>query len=562
MVLEYKGEEFLTDNDLQIVSLGRYPEIIIEDSELREKFLEEYVRNFLGGDEIISHRQLLVAKGMKFDKLEEEILSNIKDPDKPKLRQYVADKIATSIARGHSMGGLSGVVLGIHGTKMIDSGLTGLVASRSLVTSGRRRTVKESDLVVPESISQREELLKEYLEISKTAFTEAGAFKEKFGKLDSVEAFNKALPYNNPADLLIALPLDTMATLAFEVRRDNHNPKGPFLPREIHELVKRFPEITEENGMGEMYRQRIQVPRGTYLHYNVFKDPDAPNYANELALEFKFPDQPVLVSDHKDRTYGFIEGIYQLKGIFQQAREETDPERLVELANRAMDASQELTREYNEAIGATILDPLSFRVWSEQKRHATLRQNVESIYTAAKRATEIIKKFWPKIEDSYNGTRDKDSLPISELEKAIVIDKRLKQNPELLIPYVYHSGRQLMFFDKLVREGIPMRDAAFMIPRDVVTYNLEHYDLINLIDLELPLRLCRTCEPERHSTSWKKRKLLARAFPDLVDLLQPKCSVGVCNEANYCAHINRFREYDQDLHTQAKEAMLRRTREN
>ena len=51
------------------------------------------------------------------------------------------------------MGGLSGVVLGLHGTKMIDSGLTGLVASRSLVTSGRRRDVKVDDIVVPENIA-------------------------------------------------------------------------------------------------------------------------------------------------------------------------------------------------------------------------------------------------------------------------------------------------------------------------------------------------------------------------------------------------------------------------
>ena len=38
----------------------------------------------------------------------------------------------SGIGRGHSLGGLTGVVLGIHGTKMIDSGLTGLVFSRFL----------------------------------------------------------------------------------------------------------------------------------------------------------------------------------------------------------------------------------------------------------------------------------------------------------------------------------------------------------------------------------------------------------------------------------------------
>jgi len=193
------------------------------------------------------------------------------------------------------MGGLSGVVLGLNGTKMIDSGLTGLVSSRSLVTSGRRRDIKVEDIVVPESIAKRKELLNEYLEISRDAFKESNDFKERFGKSQGIETFNKALPYNNPADLFIVLPLDTMATLAFEVKQDKLNPNGPFLPREIYTLVEKFPEIAEENGIGTMYKQRIQVPRDTYFHYNVFKDPDFPNYPLELMevilglLPFKKP---------------------------------------------------------------------------------------------------------------------------------------------------------------------------------------------------------------------------------------------------------------------------------
>ncbi len=557
MVFEYKGQKFLTDNDLEVVNLGRFPEIIIQNKELKEIFEKGYERNLLGGDEIISYRQSLVAKGMQFDKLEEEILKDIKDSEKPDIKEIVFDKTATGIGSGHSMGGLSGITFGLHGTKMIDSGLTGLVASRSLVTSGRRREVAEEDIVIPESITKRENLLKEYLEISRAAFKESKDFKTKFGRLSGIEAFNKALSYNNPADLFIGLPLDTMATLAFEVKQDQLNPKGPFLPREIHTLVKQFPEIAEENGIGTMYKQRIQVPRDTYFHYNVFKDPNFPNYPSELVRKLGMPSKPQLIDSHIDLTDGFKEGLNNLKKIFEQTKKIKEPEELAEAAIKCMLSTRELTEEYNEAVRVKILDNLSFRVWSEQKRHATLRQNVESIYSAAKNASEKMKELWPGIERAYNKT---GYFEIPELEKIVVIEKKLKKNHELLIPYAYHTGKQLMFFDKLTKEDVPLRDAVYVIPRNIKTKNIENYDLKNLIDLELPLRLCTACEPERYATSWQKRELIAEAIPELEYFLQPKCNVGFCTEANYCKHITDLREYNPDLHKKTKQAMLNKAR--
>lgn len=555
-MFEYKGQKFMTDNDLQVINLGKWPEIPIENPELLQLFQKEYGRNFLGGDEIISFRQALVARGMDFSGLENEILKKAQETGKP-IKEIVFDKTATGIGRGHSMGGLSGVVLGLHGTKMIDSGLTGLVASRSLVTSGRRRDVKVDDIVVPESIAKRAELLNEYLEISKDAFKESKEFKEKFGRLQGIESFNKSLPYNNPADLFIVLPLDTMATLAFEVKQDQSNPNGPFLPREIYTLVEKFPEIAEENGIGTMYKQRINVPRDGYFHYNVFKDPNAPNYPSDLAKKFSVSTRAQLIDSHVDMTKGFRKGLKNLKSIFEHARKITNPEELSEASMKCMLATRDLAGEYNEAIRVTLLDTLSFRVWSEQKRHSTLRQNVESIYSAAQRTSKEMKKFWPQIESAYKGKSNKN-LPVDKLDEIMIIDKKLKKNPELIVPYAYHTGRQLMFFDKMLKEGVQLRDAAYMIPRNTRTKNLENYDLVNLIALELPLRLCKECEPERYETSWKKRNLIAKAIPSIKEFLQPKCSVGYCTERNYCKHITALRSYDDALHKETKKVMLKK----
>jgi len=558
MVLEYEGGRFLTDNDLEVKTIGRWPEIAVDNPELLGIFQEQYGRDFLGGDEIISFSQQLVSSGMSFSELQKKILETAEKEGKS-IRDIVFNKTATGIGRGHSLGGLSGVVLGLHGTKMIDSGLTGLVSSRSLVTSGRRREVKEEDIVVPESIAKREYLLKEYLEITRAAFNESANFKEKFGKRGGIEAFNKALSYNNPADLILVLPLDTMATLAFEVKQDQLNSNGQFLPREIHKLVEMFPDIAEENGIGVMYKQRIQVPRDGYFHHNVFKDPSQPNRALEKGLELGMPINPKIIYSNLDLTEGFEKGLENLYKIFAEARKITDPEKLEEAALVCMLATRGLVGEYNEAAQISIADSLSFRVWSEQKRHATLRQNVESIYSAGSRTAKEMKKFFPQIETAYkNGNVD---LPIEEIEKIIEIDNRLKKDPELLIPYLYHSGKQLMFFSKLVREGIPLRDASYVTPRNTRTRNLEHYDLINMIDLEFPLRLCSTCEPERYKTSWQKRGLIAKAFHPLRYLLHPKCIVGYCTEKDPCNHIDVLRGgYTPDLHKATKQIMLDKAR--
>jgi len=554
MTFEYKGEVFLTDNDLKVTCLGRYPSIPIQDTKLKNYFKEKYGRDFLGGDEIISHRQALVAKEMDFEGLEEEFIGYIKKGQD--IKKAVFDKIATGIGRGHSMGGLVGISLGLSGTKMIDSGLTGLTMSRSITTSGRRRQIKESDIVVPETIAKRDGLLDKYLEIAKSAFAESKKFEEKFGKRGGVESFNKALPYNNPGDLFIDLPLDTMATLHFEVESDNSNSKGPFLPREVHSLVELFPEIAEKNGIGIMYQQRIKVPRGTYFHYNVFKDPTHPNHVIDLVAENGgIPLNPVLLSSKIDFSPSLFWGIKNLEKILIETRKIKDPAELATAAKICSQTASELSSEYNQAVSATILDSLSFRVWSEQKRHATLRQDVESIYSAAFRALKILKPLWQQIVPAYHG-ENIENLRLEEIEKAIVIDPRLKKNSELVPPYIYHSTKSLLFFDELIKKGIPIRDAAFLIPRNTRTINLEQYDFTNLISLELPLRLCETCEPERYKNSWEKRELIANAIPEIAGLLQPKCGVGFCTEGNFCHHIKDLREYNQELHENTKREML------
>ncbi len=552
----YKGKKFLTDDELKVSVLGVWPRVGIKNPELKQYFQEYFGRDFLGGDELVSYAQSLVSGGMSFDSLEEEILADSKNPEQ-ELRETIFKKTATGIGRGHSLGGLAGVVLGLNGTKMIDSGLTGFVASRSLATSSRRRETTTEEIVIPTVLFDREDLLDKYLEISRDVFKAAADFKEKFGNLKGVETFNKVIPYNNPADLFIVLPLDTLATLAFEVRQDNLNPFSKYVPRELHYLSKTLEELTERTGMGIMHRQRTQVPRDTYLHYTVFKDPNLPNYAFDLARMNGMPVEPLIHKSEFDESGGLWIGLREMEERLERTRKISNPQELAEASMENMLRMRKLVNEYNDAVRVQIVDSLSWRVWSEQKRHATLKQNVESVYSAAERAYRTIKNFWPMIEQNQKERKVLSEVP-KEINEAIVIDERLKKQPELLTSYVYHTARQLMFYGEMVKEGFDARDALYIVPKNIRLRTSENYDLANLIDLELPLRLCSTCEPERYATSWKKRGVIADALPKLKYFLEPKCNIGYCTEGKPCKHIMDMRQYDNELHKQVKQEMLRK----
>ncbi|HUW43414.1 MAG TPA: hypothetical protein VMV95_00415 [Bacillota bacterium] len=566
MGFQYQGKNFMTDDDLKVDILSFWPRVEIQDSKLKEAFLRkdseenlDYERNFLGGDEIIAYFQSLVSHGMDFSALEEEIQKDMQDSEKS-LKEIVYKKTATGIGRGHSLGGLSGVVLGIHGTKMIDSGLTGLVASRSLVTSSRRRETTSEDIVVPKALTSEPELLEEYLKISREVFNLAGEFKEKFKTLGGIETFNKLIPYNNPADLFIVLPLDTLATLAFEVMHDKRNPNGNFVPREIHNLVDKFPNITKEVGLNTMYEQRVRVPRDTYLHYTVFKDPSLRNEALEGAEKRGMPLKPVIIDSFANFTPSALLELKRLRMLAEKNMKIQEPAELVDAAMGYMLAMRAFVGENNESVRVKVLDSLSWRVWSEQKRHATLRQSVESVYSAAERSAKGIGRFSPDIHQAFEMQLPFNigSEIIKEIEKSIIIDERLKKQPELLTPYLYYTSKQLGLFRKMLEAGIEPRDALYIVPKNIRLRTLENYDLINLTNLELPLRLCNTCEPERKATSWEKRELIAKEIPELDYFLFPKCGVGFCTEGKYCGHLTGNRQYSKEFHEAVKEEMLGR----
>ncbi|HOO38589.1 MAG TPA: hypothetical protein PLV78_09775 [Deltaproteobacteria bacterium] len=538
MAYEVNGKTYLEPQDLKVKLLDFLPSVPTQNSAV----ISELGRKFLGPDEVVALIQVAVARSVDYQSDLEEELLKIHDSGK-NIPETIFKKNLSGIGRGHSLDGLPVIALGVNGTKMIDSALTGVVYSRSLVTSGRRRETKPLELVVPRSISADTELFEEYRTISEELFAFSDQIKTRYTKkFDAIQALNKLKPYNDPADLFYVLPLSSLVNLAVRVEEERRN-NTAYLPEECAFFIDALEAMIDEIGMGQIYRMRKAVPRETYLHYTIFRKPTG-DYAADKHEEYGNPVDPKVVGMMNDLPAGIADELKVIEEGFKACRDYKDAADLYLRACRNQEILSSFCRRYNEALNIKTISTLSWRVWSEQKRHGTLSQHVESIYTAADRAYKMVKEIWPAIEAGQDIAK---ILPLAE--KAFVISDDLKNEKEILQGYIYHTARQIMFYGKLIENNIPTRDALYSVPRNIRLRTLESYDLINAISLELPLRLCTECEPERRITSEKKAESLKQHLPDLAFLFEPKCSLGYCTEGKFCANIMHLNpNYTMDTH--------------
>jgi len=278
-----------------------------------------------------------------------------------------------------------------------------MVYSRSLVTSGRRRETTPLELVVPRSIREDAALFEEYRRISEDLAAFAAGIKTRFSKkLDAIQALNKLKPYNDPADLFFVLPLSSLVNLAMQVEEERLC-GTQYLPEECAFFVEAVEDILDGIGMGQLYRMRKAVPRETYLHYSLFRAPE-PDYASERHRAFGNPLVPQVASVMDDLPLSARAELAALKGQLEGLKDFADADDLYRRTCRNKEQLSRLCRRYNEALRVQTISSLSWRVWSEQKRHGTLAQHVESIYAAASRACELVCEIWPAA--SRAGLRD------------------------------------------------------------------------------------------------------------------------------------------------------------
>ncbi|MGB9708303.1 MAG: FAD-dependent thymidylate synthase [Candidatus Pacearchaeota archaeon] len=524
---------------LKVRLLGYWPRYENKNSALKFN-----LGDFLGADAIVSFLQKAVSQSVSFSEgLETEVRRTF---EKGELEDAIKKKLASSVLRGHSLDGTAGIVLGIEGSKFIDSALTGLVNSRSFTTSGRRALIE--DILVPNVLEKPgNEMLKErYIETSHKSLQTYKKIFEAFGEKQGPQIASKMMAYNSSGNLYIVLPVSAIITLSNELEHQK-NEGETFFPREIENLVDIIEkEIVKEAGMKRIYDARKAALRDTYLHWNVFKAPKI-NFANMAANAFYYPKDPKIIYCHiSDNS---LKGhIQNLKNKLESTYSLKDPEKIERAARENLLVFHEMVDMYNDAVSVQTISSLSFRVWGEQKRHATLKQCVESVYLAAERA--------------YNVT----SLAVSnaeslkrQLEQVIMIPPPLKQQgqEELLKEYLKASAEQIMLMRYLTENGIERKDAIYILPRCIRLRTVETYDLYNLTLGELSLRLCTTCEPERLATSEIKEGLIKEKLPELSPIIGPKCILGYCSEPTHCSKILKFNpDYSKEIHQEIRNILM------
>ncbi len=521
---------------LKVRLLGYWPRYEIKDAELREKLGTD----FLGADTIVAFLQKAVSQPVSFSEgLETEVKNAL---EKGELDDITLKKICSSVLRGHSLDGTAGIVLGVEGSKFIDPALTGLVNARSFTTSGRRALIE--DIIVPQVLNKagNEALKDEYLATAQESLRVYRKIFEAFGEKQGPQIASKMMAYNSSGNLYIVLPISAIVTLSNELEHQKQEGEI-FFPREIENLVDIIEkEVVKEAGMKRIYDARKAALRDTYLHWNVFKSPKE-NFATELAQEHGNLTVPIVISDKITKTEGFMKSIAELEKMLKETYSLTNPEEIVKRARLNLLAFRDLVERYNDSVHLQTISSLSWRVWGEQKRHSTLKQGVESIYSAAENAQDITNYFRFK-------SRRLDEI-VERMEQAIMIPPPLKQQgrEELLRDYISASAGQIMLMSHLTYKGIERRDAIYILPRNVRLRTVETYDLYNLTSGELSLRLCTTCEPERLATTELKAMQIQEHLPDLKNLMGSKCILGCCTEPNYCQKITHFNpNYNKEIH--------------
>jgi hypothetical protein len=108
MSFQYNGQIYLSDDDLNIKLLGFWPKIEVHDSDLKEVLKNDLGLDFISGDIMIAYIQELFQAQLIL--IKNFLMILIRYSDGGKIIKNNIQKTATGIGRGHSLGGLSGIV--------------------------------------------------------------------------------------------------------------------------------------------------------------------------------------------------------------------------------------------------------------------------------------------------------------------------------------------------------------------------------------------------------------------------------------------------------------------
>jgi len=504
----------------------------------------------LNPQEIVSLSALLTFKGKSIKQLFKDIQKK-----EGKIDQKIIKILQKSSLRGHaSIATTPGLCLAYESSKFLDSALTGIVFSSSLVASGRRTDTTEKDVVFPQKIFSNKKARKIYKEVSGKIIKNYNFFLSENLPKDEV---SKVLQYGIYGTGIIQLPVESVVAL----KREYELEIG-WMPEEIGMLLKKIEKETKKMGVNWLFATRQAAPRNFYPYPNIFKDPKNSNIVRELKNKIKVPEGTKIISTDILITPDLKKRLNKLQKITRETFSS-----LKKIKNNwpnLLNLRQEILRDHNGALRFKVLSVIPWRIWGEKKRHRTVPQTIESIYFCVDRAGKKFKEFKGQIK---KGKIQKKAL--REIEEVFSVPPSIKSNPDYLKKYLLTALEAFEGYNNLIKFGIKPKDAVFLIPRGVKIDILQDYDLYNLLAGYYPLRLCQTAEEEMRRNTVKeivqiKKVLKQENLGWLNSFLGPKCEmIGFCPEEKSCGNIKRsVRNYSDKFHEEMKEDLRKRFEKN
>ncbi len=496
----------LKPEDLKLKFLGIVPQ-------LRDK------TGLITPEQIVALSALLTFKGKSVKKLLDETREKGEN-----LEEKVKKILLNSSLRGHASIATTPVLAFYYeASKFLDSMLTGIVFSSSLMASGRRTGAGMDSVMFPLSIRENVEAKRLYRETWK----EIIRCYEKALKMGvSQDEISKILPYGMFGTGIICLSVESILSFRREWEKERE-----WMPEEAGILLGLIEKELRRLGVEDLYWTRRLAPRNMYPYPNIFKDPAKENLARVMVgkrkrvVNYYVDPQPELKKELRELNRAIRQMVKDKKSISKNW-----------YGNLLW--HRRIARDWNLAVSFDVHSRVAWRVWGEKKRHRTVPQIVDSIYYAIDESIAKLKTQNSKLIDNYF------SVPLG-----IQIKK------EILNDYLSAGSRALVAYQKLLKMKIPPRDAIFIIPRGLRINVLQHYDLYNLLCGFYPLRLCSTAEEQIEKLTIQeaneiKKVLRKKKLPELADLITPKCyATGFCPEREFCGKIKGLvKFYDQDFH--------------
>jgi hypothetical protein len=494
----------------------------------------------LNPQEIAAFSALLTFKGKSIKNLLKDTLKKGEN-----LKERIGKILQSSSLRGHaSIATTPSLCLNYEGSKFLDSALTGIIFSSSLVSSGRRTETTERDIVFPNRIFSNRKARKIYRETSEKIIK---FFNFLLSRGIQKDEASKILQYGIYGTGIINLPLETIVGLKREYLAEKI-----WMPEEIGILLKKIEENLEKLGIDWLYATREAAPRNVYPYPNIFKDPKKSNLVRELIAKEKLPEGAKLLSLDIQITPDLKKKLEELE---RKTREIfSSLEKIKKYWLELINLRQQIFRDYNLTLRFKVLSSIPWRVWGEKKRHRTCPQIIESIYYCVERAAKTFIKHKKQIK-----AKKINKKLVKEIEGIFSIPPTIKNDPEYLARYLLTAQNAFEAYQNLIKLGIKPREAIFLVPRGVKIDILQEYDLYNLLTGYYPLRTCSTAEEEMFRNSWREVQQIKKALKEkglgfLNQFIAPKCHImGFCPEQKSCSLIlPAVRNYNEKFHQEMK----------